>query len=451
MDPLTPIDAVTFTRDRLELFDRSRRLVGRSGVYVPTRSAVEDAHLERGDVERLRSEVTVSALKSAAVHLGGLRDGRKSIILISEGLRAMMRDGQSLLTDLIRTANDNNTAIYSIDPRGFGTQRFASLFEGVAEDTGGQYFRGNDLLDSMRQVVTQSSGFYLLGYSPTARPLDGRFHKIRVRVKPSGLEVRARSGYWAPSVAEVERARVQAAAASDIPADIRRALAELPSTTARRTIDVWLGTMLDSGRSTVRLAWTPRAGMTTGANAPAQVTALAMSGNTRAYEGPVGADGVAFDVPPGSLKVTFTVLDGKGETIDRDVRMVDIPDPAQPAVWISTPALFRTQNAVEFRNLDRGPDAVPYPGREFSRTDRLNIRFAVNGASAPTARVTAAMLSQVGKQIAELPLVRRSPDEGRYEIDLPLTTASRGEYVIALSATGENGTVRSLIPIRIVR
>jgi hypothetical protein len=191
--------------------------------------------------------------------------------------------------------------------------------------------------------------------------------------------------------------------------------------------------------------------MTTGANAPAQVTALAMSGNTRAYEGPVGADGVAFDVPPGSLKVTFTVLDGKGETIDRDVRMVDIPDPAQPAVWISTPALFRTQNAVEFRNLDRGPDAVPYPGREFSRTDRLNIRFAVNGASAPTARVTAAMLSQVGKQIAELPLVRRSPDEGRYEIDLPLTTASRGEYVIALSATGENGTVRSLIPIRIVR
>ena len=83
-----------FTRDRLELFERTRKLVGRSGIYVPTRSAVEDAHLESGDVERLRSEVTISALKAAAVHLGGLRDGRKAIILISEGLRGMMRDSQ---------------------------------------------------------------------------------------------------------------------------------------------------------------------------------------------------------------------------------------------------------------------------------------------------------------------------------------------------------------------
>jgi VWFA-related protein len=451
MDPLTPIDALTFTRDWLELFDRTRRLVGRSGVYVPTRSAVEDAHLERGDVERLRSEVTVSALKSAAVHLGGLRDGRKSIILISEGLRGMMRDGQSLLTDLIRTANDNNTAIYLIDPRGFGTQRFVSMFEGVAEDTGGQYFRGNDLIDSMRQVVTQSSGFYLLGYSPTTRATDGRFHKIRVRVKPSGLEVRARAGYWVPSVAEVERARVQAVAASDVPVDIRRALAELPSATARRTIDVWLGTVLDSGRSTVRLAWLPRAGVATGANAPAQVTALAMSGDTRAYEGPVGADGVAFEVAPGALKVTFNILDGKGEIIDRDVRSLEVPDPARPELSLSTPALFRTQNAAEFRRLDRSANAVPYPGREFARTDRLNIRFSVTGAAAGTAKVTATVLSQSGKQLAELPLLRRSPDETRYEIDLPLTTVARGEYVIALSAAGESDSVRSLVPVRIVR
>src|SRR4029450_13487852 len=57
MDPLTPIDAIDFTRDRLELAEKVRHLVGRSGVYVPTRSAIEDAHLQQGDVERLRSEV----------------------------------------------------------------------------------------------------------------------------------------------------------------------------------------------------------------------------------------------------------------------------------------------------------------------------------------------------------------------------------------------------------
>ena len=167
--------------------ERARKLMGRSGLYVPTRSAVEDAHLQRGDVERLRSEVTVSALKAAAVHLGGMRDGRKAIILISEGLRGIMRDSSTLLTDLVRTANDNNTAIYAIDPRGFGPQRFQSLFEGVAEDTGGQFFRSNDLVAALGRVVQEASGFYLLGYSPLERPLDGRFHKIRVKVKPSGL------------------------------------------------------------------------------------------------------------------------------------------------------------------------------------------------------------------------------------------------------------------------
>ena len=179
MDPLTPIDAIHFTRDRLELAEHVRHLVGRSGVYVPTRSAVEDAHLQQGDVERLRSEVTMSAVKSAAVHLGGMREGRKALIVISEGLRGIQRDATTLMTDLVRAANDNNTAIYVIDPRGLTQQRFPSLWERIANDTGGDYFRSNDLEQAFRQVVTQSSGFYLLGYSPTERRLDGRFHKIQ--------------------------------------------------------------------------------------------------------------------------------------------------------------------------------------------------------------------------------------------------------------------------------
>jgi VWFA-related protein len=450
MDPLTPIDSLIFTRDRLELFERTRRLIGRSGVYVPTRSAVEDAHLQRGDVERLRSEVTISALKSAVVHLGGLRDGRKSIILISEGLRGMLRDGQSLLTDLIRTANDNNTAIYTIDPRGFGPQRSVSLLEGVAEDTGGEFFRSNDLAQSLRQVVTESSGFYLLGYAPLERPLDGRFHKIRVKVKPPGLEVRARSGYWAPNVADMERARVLAAA-SHVPPEIRGVLAQLPSPTAHRAIDVWVGAAVDAGRPSVRLSWQPRGTTATDRHKAANLTAVATNGDTRAFDGPIGADGIAFEAPPGPLKVTITVLDAAGEMIDRDVRVIEVPDPDREALWISSPALFRTQNAVEFRNLDRSTGAMPYAGREFLRTDRLNIRFAVHGASAATAAVTAKFLSQWGKELAELPLVRRSPEESRYELDLPLSTVARGEFVIAIGASSADKTARVLVPIRITR
>ena len=450
MDPLTPIDAIKFTRDRLELAEQVRKLVGRSGVYVPTRSAVEDAHLQQGDVERLRSEVTMSAVKSAAVHMGGMRDGRKALIVISEGLRGIQRDATRLMTDLVRAANDNNTAIYAVDPRGLGQQRFPSLWESVASETGGDYFRSNDLDKAFRQVVVESSGFYLLGYAPGERRLDGRFHKIKVRVKPSGLDVRARMGYWAPSVAEVERARVKAAEA-EIPPEMVRALLELPGATARRTVDFWVGTSVTSGSPIVRLTWVPRALVSPGAPKPTQVTAVVTHGETRVYDGPVESAGASIAVPPGSLKVTYSVRDSTNDIIDRDVRTIEVPDPATPALWVTSPAVFRAQNAREYRSLDRGPNAVPFPGREFERTDRIVIRFEVHGAAASTATVAARIFSQWGKDLAELPLVPRTTGDGPYEIDLPLSTVAKGDFLIAVSATAGADMTRVFVPIRVVR
>jgi VWFA-related protein len=448
MDPLTPIDAITFTRDRLELFERTRRLIGRSGVYVPTRSAVEDAHLERGDVERLRSEVTVSALKAATVHLGGMRDGRKSIILISEGLRGIMRDSQTILTDLVRTANDNNTAIYAIDPRGFGPQRFASLFDGVASDTGGEFFRSNDLTQSLGRVVTESSGFYLLGYTPLERPLDGRFHKIKVRVKQPGLEVRARSGYWAPSVADMTDARRKAADA-ELPADVQQALGELPSATARRAIDLWVGTEVQSDRPIVRISWASRPPAL--GNAPATTVALsAVRDNTTVFDASVGPEGGSFEAPPGALRLTITARDANGDIVDKETRTVRVPDPAT-SLWIATPAVFRTQNALEYRTLDRSPGARTFPGREFARSDRLLVRFSVHGSASSTATVAARMLSQWGKDLAELPLTRPPQLPSAYEIDLPLSSVARGEFLISVTASSGADRARAFVPLRVAR
>ena len=111
MDQLTPLDAVRFSRDRRALADQVHVLKGRRGVYVPTRRAIEDAHLRYAqDVERIRSQVTTTAIKSAIMHLGTMREGRKAIIFISEGLGRLGQDGPRVLSDLIRTANDNNTS-----------------------------------------------------------------------------------------------------------------------------------------------------------------------------------------------------------------------------------------------------------------------------------------------------------------------------------------------------
>jgi hypothetical protein len=117
---------------------------------------------------------------------------------------------------------------------------------------------------------------------------------------------------------------------------------------------------------------------------------------------------------------------------------------------MTTPVVLRAQNAREFRGLDRSA-AVPFAGREFVRTDRLVIRFEVLGAAAPDAKVTARIISQWGKDLAELPLLPHASPGAPYEIELPLTSVARGDYLIAVSAAAGNETARAFVPIRVVR
>ena len=68
MDPLTPSSAIEFTRDRRALADRVHLLQGRRGVYLPPRSAAEEAQLEVVNwrveaVEGFRHQVTVTATR----------------------------------------------------------------------------------------------------------------------------------------------------------------------------------------------------------------------------------------------------------------------------------------------------------------------------------------------------------------------------------------------------
>src|SRR4029453_5979360 len=130
-DQLTPVDALRFTRDRRALADQVHLLRGRRGIFVPARSAIEEAQLRNGqDVERIRAQVTTTALKSVIMHLGTLRQGRKAAIFISESLGRLGQDTIRVVSDLIRTANDNNTGIYTVDPRGL--QAGGAGFGGVS-------------------------------------------------------------------------------------------------------------------------------------------------------------------------------------------------------------------------------------------------------------------------------------------------------------------------------
>ena len=169
MDQLTPTDGIRFTRDRRALAEQAHKLQGRQGVYLPPRSAVEEAQLyQMHDVERLRSQVTASALESTIAYLGSIKEGRKAIIFVSQTIGRVgsgPADNYTWLDNATRLANANNTTIYSFDPRGLDMNlRTSDVLLSLAENTGGRQFAGNVPATQLRAVVKEASAFYLLGY-----------------------------------------------------------------------------------------------------------------------------------------------------------------------------------------------------------------------------------------------------------------------------------------------
>ena len=104
---------------------------------------------------------------------------------------------------------------------------------------------------------------------------------------------------------------------------------------------------------------------------------------------------------------------------------------------------------------------MPFPGREYLRPDRVLIRFSVGGAAAADANATARIVSQWGKDLADLPLSRKTVEQDgnggaaaaatHYEIDLPLSSVARGEFLIAITAGSGPDAVRAFVPFRVTR
>src|SRR5262245_11219138 len=83
MYPLTPTAALTFTRNRNSLVEAINHFEGRKGDYLPRNEFEERyAYYPTVTVERIRDDVSMGALTGAAIRLGGMKEGRKSIIYV---------------------------------------------------------------------------------------------------------------------------------------------------------------------------------------------------------------------------------------------------------------------------------------------------------------------------------------------------------------------------------
>ena len=269
-----------FTSDKRQLYaaiDHVKWYVsGRasSGVFAPTGSEIApglrpEVQSAYDDLEQFREELfTVGTLGAIDYVVRGLHElpGRKSIILISDGIKLINRidpnqqkaftranpanvvrdrvmNALQRLTDL---ANRASVVIYTLDPRGLEpsqltaaddtlpptgesvvspvemhqriSDRRADFAEGqngmnyLSQETGGFFIHDtNDLGRGIRRVLEDQKGYYLIGYRPdesTFDPRTGRrkFHHLSMKVmRPGKFNVRMRNGFFGVADAEADR------------------------------------------------------------------------------------------------------------------------------------------------------------------------------------------------------------------------------------------------------
>jgi VWFA-related protein len=439
MDPLTTLDGLVFTRDKWQLRERIRTFKGRRGELVPVRSAVEEAQLTQSNVWELRAGVTLSALEALVTHLGGLREGRKSVVFVSQG-PPVGRPGSLVyprLESVLQAANRGNVTVHVLDPRPLGSAPFggAEALARLSADTGGRaIINSNTPWDRIEQVFSDASAYYLIGYSPAHDRTDGRFHRIEVGVNRPGVHVTARRGYWAPPPEDLS--------ASPRPTPdpaLSRALEALASLGKGRPIDVWIGSAPSADQRTeVQLAWEALAHARQGVASVLEVEPLTRGGAASGAPQTIAASGnsstsvARFLLEPGQASLRMTVRSADGSELDRWTDRLVVPDYSDAGVELGTPRVYRTRSPLEARRFDAGGESVPVVSRRFGRTDRLVIDVpwtARSGAPDLSARLT----GRDGSTLMTLPL--SSSDQGRARIVLPLTSLAPSTYLVRVDAT----------------
>jgi VWFA-related protein len=551
MYPLTPVSDIDFTRDHNKIINAVQHFEGRKYKYEP-RNLFEEQYQRAPTevVEQIRNQVVMTALRGLSTRLGSIREGRKSIIYVSEGLQAMLppqlrsadasqpnlgnpnafnpfagendpreqtaqafstADLYSQLKDVFIAATRNNTAIYTLDPRGLATNEFdidenvgpqqdrnmlqasTDTLRSIAEETDGRAIVGrNDLAKGLAQALQDSTAYYLLGYTSSQAPVDGKFHQIKVQLsaaaKKRGLQIRARRGYWAATTEDVKKAeKATGPAVPDSAKPVMQALASIAvPVQAGKFVRTWLGTERgQNGKTKVTLVWEPLPKTTGVSNlrsdpAPGRVSVIAAtekgdlvyrgrspdagqlaSANPQATGASASLPAAAsaattaapqaltFEAPPGKLELRMTVEGAGGGVLDQEIRNITIPDLTAARPAISTPRVYAMRTPREFQAVASNAAAVPPANREFSRTMRLLIRFDSYGPGNEVPTPTAALLNSNGQKFTDVP-VQPATAGGTHQIDMSLATIPAGEYVIEITTKGASGeTAKELVAFRV--
>ncbi|MEO7190993.1 MAG: VWA domain-containing protein [Vicinamibacterales bacterium] len=120
--------------------------------------------------------------------------GRRVVLVLTD---AVDNSSASDIPDIRTRLEREGVMVYGVGVRGRNGLQARDV-TGIARATGGWYFALGPNDDPMRagqKIAEELHRQYVLGFAP--RVLDGKMHRIDVRVKRSGVTVRARRNYWA--------------------------------------------------------------------------------------------------------------------------------------------------------------------------------------------------------------------------------------------------------------
>ena len=462
-----------------------------------TTSSLLVADLFEGE-RTLQTTQTLSALQQISTRLGTIRGRRKSLIFISEGFlkpqpgngntgdpladndvarsRAMADSIEVSLRDAARAATLNDVTIYTVDPRGLMAEagrgdiltsdetllqaqedaRSVQSMRDVAALTGGTAIvNTNNITAGLQRMVVENSSYYVLAFTPTPLPRDGKLHKLEVRVRQKGLNVKARRGY----IAESAKPPAPPNAKSGMSVAVYEAMKRPVPTTGlsmsvfaaafrkdAKVASVLIGTELqgreldlsNSAPLEISLALIDNLGKVRASRNLNMNASLRPESRTRAEEGGLRVL-QRLEVPPGRYQIRVAATQ-PGSSTGSVVHDIDVPDFSATlgvsGIVLTSRAIAGAATVVSDPDLRTALPNPPGALRSFATSDVLTAMAEVydNRQTPGSLLVTVTVTTPAGDVVRKVPAEREAGDEPRYSASLPLDGLTPGPYVLVMDA-----------------
>ena len=324
-----------------------------------------------------------------------------------------------------------------------------SALRRLAEDTGGiPIVNTDDVEDHLQKVMTATSSYYLIGYSPTRSDIDGRLRRITVKVSRPNVQVRARSAYVALPPIESRSMPV-----------IDTSRPQVPIETAMQALSVSRSSLLNFRSS----AWTRN----NSSGAPAVALWIVAELDPQSHPGSSKAAATAeltlrpvrsgpspsvragqpvsrqVSVSPGDSQVVFELRDSDGPLVSGDYSAqltvtVASGDPVGEFGRVSVPETPSPLGEAVLlrRTVASGQRFIRTADPRFQRTDRLRLELPTDATGAPSAVLR-------DRRGAELPVplqvTTRPDDSGGFRwivVDVPVLSLAPGDYAVETTLGG---------------